>query len=325
MTDIKILAKPRYGINPRNSQLYNYLEESFLVDELSVVSLFKSYDILHIHWPDRVFKWRMPIWLALLVLFNFLGFFKSKGVKIVYTLHNPVPRLVSPVQQVFISVYYKILNYFVDGLVVLSEDQGEIAKKLFPKVKLKKIIPLGIQDVEVSADAPQTHSIDIEAPFVFVAGMQERTKRTEEVLVELERFLPLEYNILICGVFPDPEYYNELRGEFDDPKFHFVNTRLTDDEYYSVIRSSSAVVISQSNPTNSGVATLAVALGTACYTNSSKFVADFCRQYGDGYVGLISSITSATIETAGEGEMVRFRMKDVAAETAVFYKEICGS
>ena len=324
MTGLRVLAKPRYGINPRNAQLYGYLENEHQIEEISVKSIIREYDILHIHWPDRIFKWRLPTWMSLSVLFLFLGFFKVRKTKVLYTCHNPFPRLTHVRQRRYLPLYYKVLNLLVDGIVILSEGQREAVRSLFPSVSFAEVIPLGIQDVDSVAQMLSGQDMLPATPFVFVAGMQERTKKTEIVLAELERYLPLDYGIFVCGVFPDPDYFAELREQFCHERFQFVNTRLSDSEYNYVIKQSSAVVIAQHNPTNSGVGTLAVALGTPCYADSEQFVAEFAQQYGDGYVHSISSMASGVVDMSKDNGSLKYRMRDVAVETASFYKVVCG-
>lgn len=324
MTGLRVLAKPRFGINPRNAQLYSYLAMEHEIEEVSSRSIMKNYDILHIHWPDRVFKWHLPTLMSLGLLFVFLGFFKIRKTKVIYTCHNPFPRLPRGSQRKYLPLYYKILNTWVDGLVVLSEGQKETVRSLFPDVKLVKVIPLGIQDVDNVARELSAQGLLPPAPFVFVAGMQERTKKTELVLSELQEHLLADYRVLVCGIFPDPEYFADLREQFADHRFHFVNMRLPDPEYNFVIRQAAAVVIAQHNPTNSGVATLSVALGTPCYTNSESFVAEFAEQYGGGFVHCISSMTTGVANTSKNSASLRYRMRDVAVETASFYKLVCG-
>ena len=324
MTGLRVLAKPRFGINPRNAQLYSYLELDHEVEEVSIKSIIKNYDILHIHWPDRVFKWRLPTLMSLGVLFAFLGFFKIRRTKVIYTCHNPFPRLPRGGQKNYLALYYKILNILVDGLVILSEGQKETVRTLFPSVKLVKVIPLGIQDVDDVAPVLSEQKMHPPTPFVFVAGMQERTKKTELVLSELQEHLSPDYRIFVCGIFPDPEYFAQLRKEFSEHRFHFANMRLSDSEYNFVIRQAAAVVIAQHNPTNSGVATLSVALGTPCYTNSESFVAEFGRQYGGGYIHSIASMATGVANISKNSGWLKYRMRDVAVETASFYKIVCG-
>ena len=92
----KVLAKPKFGSsNRRFSIIYEHIESDkkaqVRVFEFNILRLlFNQFDILHIHWPDRVFASRgfQPL-IKIFLLALLFQFCKFRQTRILWTVHNP--------------------------------------------------------------------------------------------------------------------------------------------------------------------------------------------------------------------------------------------
>ena len=75
------------------------------------------YDIIHLQWPEYLFKWRLPSDLELLLLTDVLSRWKSKGTRIVITRHNYLPHRPNNLAY---EALYRCVYSNVDGVVHLG-------------------------------------------------------------------------------------------------------------------------------------------------------------------------------------------------------------
>ncbi len=112
-------------------------QETDLTDNLFVVSLIKSlrdkklqidssvdlfwntdikYDLIHIQWPEELFKWRSVCKEDISKLTTRINQLKSNGIKLVYTRHNSQPHY----QDNNLIEVYKIIENSVDSIIHLG-------------------------------------------------------------------------------------------------------------------------------------------------------------------------------------------------------------
>jgi glycosyltransferase involved in cell wall biosynthesis len=320
----KILVKPRYSINPRNNQLYSYLDSKCIIEELSLRSIVLGADILHIHWPDRIFKWKLSPAISLFLLRMLLAFAKYRKIKIIYTFHNPKPRLTRISHKRYLENYYKLLDNFVDGMIVLSIENHKFANSVIP-TPTKKIIPLGIQDVEIyDREDSFKYKEYVNEPYFFVPGLQESTKKTEIVISSILKYLKEDLNILIIGHFPDHKYLDFLRRQFAfEPRIKIFNDRLSDKDFYHLASDSVAIIVSQHLAINSGVATYAIATNKPFITDSDFLIESISSQYSCTSAFHVKSVQNIELLKSYENTKIdKFRMKNIANLTYDFYEEI---
>lgn len=102
----------------------------------------RNYDIIHLHWPEYLFKWEVPSDLELLLLKRVLNEWHQKGTKIVVTRHNYLPHRPNPER--FVPLYN--LVYASAHAVVHMGQHSELEylkryKELISKKQLQVQIP----------------------------------------------------------------------------------------------------------------------------------------------------------------------------------------
>ena len=77
-----------------------------------------DYDIIHLHWPEYLFKWEEPTDLEVLLLCRVLQEWRDKGAKIVITRHNYLPHRPNPER---FEPLYKTIYTNVDAVIHLGQ------------------------------------------------------------------------------------------------------------------------------------------------------------------------------------------------------------
>ncbi len=77
-----------------------------------------DYEIIHLHWPEYLFKWQVPTDLELILLERILKEWSAKGAKIVITRHNYLPHQPNPEQ--FEQLYQTTYTH-ADAIIHLGQ------------------------------------------------------------------------------------------------------------------------------------------------------------------------------------------------------------
>lgn len=77
----------------------------------------QNYDIIHIHWPEELFKWKSLDEQSLACLERKLSEIKHSGCKIVYTRHNSIPHYIDN----YLIGIYRLIENFSDAIVHMGE------------------------------------------------------------------------------------------------------------------------------------------------------------------------------------------------------------
>lgn len=323
-----ILAKPKQGPNPRNGQLYRYLGEicEGRVDPYTARRVLTGrYKILHIHWPDRIFYWKMPIYMALFALWLMLLAAKLRGTKVVYTCHNFFPK--NKASRKTLRLYFAILRGGVDGVIAPRADLVGRISKIFPDRPVK-FIPLGILDVTEDRTPEIFRKLSIEnlaGNFILIPGIQERTKKTEKSVAKLRHLCP-DVSVLVAGNFPEADYYDDLQKEFGaDTKVKICPGFLSEAELATLAENARFIVASQLNGSNSGIALLSVALNKYCFCATSSLARAVRRDYETDLVWPIGDVQ----RRAPSGNRIdekkkppQYSMRNVAAMTLDFFRTL---
>lgn len=101
-----------------------------------------KYDIIHLHWPEYLFKWLVPTDTELLLLKRILKEWQQQGTKIVITRHNYLPHRPQPER--YIPLYNSIYA-IVDAVIHMGKhseiEYVERYKNLIPKHQVQAQIP----------------------------------------------------------------------------------------------------------------------------------------------------------------------------------------
>ena len=76
-----------------------------------------TYDVIHLHWPEYLFKWKLPTDVELLLLEKVLKNWQENGAKIVITRHNYLPHSTNPER---FETLYEIVYKNVDAVIHLG-------------------------------------------------------------------------------------------------------------------------------------------------------------------------------------------------------------
>lgn len=99
-------------------------------------------DILHIHWPERLYKWHNIYENNDANQFDCikdrLDFYKKNGVKIIYTVHNILPH--DSINYSDDSKYYELILSYTDLIIHHCQNSIELLAKVFPLVREKRNI-----------------------------------------------------------------------------------------------------------------------------------------------------------------------------------------
>jgi len=101
-----------------------------------------AYDVIHLHWPEYLFKWKLPTDVELLLLEKILKNWQENGAKIVITRHNYLPHSPNPER---FETLYEVIYKNVDAVIHLGKHSEiqylERYKNLIPEHQVQAQIP----------------------------------------------------------------------------------------------------------------------------------------------------------------------------------------
>ena len=101
-----------------------------------------AYDVIHLHWPEYLFKWNPPTDIELLLLEKVLKNWQENGAKIVITRHNYLPHSPNPER---FETLYEVIYKTVDAVIHLGKHSEieylERYKNLIPEHQVQAQIP----------------------------------------------------------------------------------------------------------------------------------------------------------------------------------------
>lgn len=321
---MRILVRPLKGPNPRNGQLYDRINNiaGVTAEEFSIKkALAQRFDVLHVHWPDRVFKWNLWSGLALGALFVLFAIARLRGAKVVYTCHNILPK--NRIKGWELRCYNRIMRFGVDWIISPRRDLVRHIRKLYPRAQIQ-VVPLGILSVQQTEDHQilgKVFGANVPKNYLLIPGVQERTKQTELAITKIRSALP-EVPLLVAGQFPEPAYLIDLQASFSDAKnVYFYDAFLEENELSTLIRRASALIASQVGGTNSGIALLAIAHGKPCYCATERLAVSVRQEYETDLVAPLSQLLSFEVGAAKVGTgPSRWTMDRVAESTIDVYR-----
>ena len=230
-----------------------------------------SYDIIHLHWPEYLFKWEVPTDTELLFLERVMAEWQKLGTKIVITRHNYLPHRPNPER--YIPLYNLVYSH-VDAVIHLGKHSEyeylERYKDLMPKAQVQAQIPHPIftnypNTVSKEAARKQLH-IKPSSTVMLVFG--EVRKAVEKNLV-LKAFNLIEKNdklLLVPGwkFNEGKEPINRLKWlKIKQSKKYKINKEfIPDEEVQYYFKAADFVFLPRVDTLNSGVPFLSAVFGT---------------------------------------------------------------
>lgn len=163
-----------------------------------------SYDIIHIQWPEELFKWESISDKDLIELRDKLNSLRESGVKIVYTRHNLTPHY----SDESIGKLYSIVETYSTAIVHMgSYSMAEYNKKYPGNNKMQVVIPHHIYEnvynETISRDEARRRLNIPLSKFVILSFGKFRKK--EEICMTLKAFCTLRVQnkfLLAPRIFP---------------------------------------------------------------------------------------------------------------------------
>lgn len=165
----------------------------------------KKYDIVHIQFPEVIFKWRKPTENGLKALRQRIDWFKQQGSKIVYTRHNAAPHYCCDPNKLEL---YRIIETQCDAIIHLGEYSRQDFNRLYPGNKIKHfVISHHIYDLcgytfPSKDNARERLKIPAEK-FVILTFGSYRNEEEQELVIKAFEQLPVDHKFLLA-----PGFYN---------------------------------------------------------------------------------------------------------------------
>ena len=113
-----------------------------------------DYDIVHLQWPEELFRWKAPAPAAVETLEQQLQTLKNNGIPLIYTRHNTLPHHGNPL----VAEAYGLVERYADAIVHLGDCSLREFTAAHPdSEQLQVVIPHhiyeGLYDMDITRDA----------------------------------------------------------------------------------------------------------------------------------------------------------------------------
>ena len=113
-----------------------------------------DYDIVHLQWPEELFRWKAPAPADIETLEQQLQTLKNNGIPLIYTRHNTLPHHGNPL----VAEAYGLVERYADAIVHLGDCSLREFTAAHPdSEQLQVVIPHhiyeGLYDMDITRDA----------------------------------------------------------------------------------------------------------------------------------------------------------------------------
>lgn len=285
-------ARPTASTNPFISHLANGVGEHLDLEFLSVASmLWRRFDILHVHWPENLFRaagaWRSFLKTA----FGIILMLRVRLTRrpIVYTQHNRSPHD-RP------NRFYERLYDWVERSAIVTIYLNESAEN---RSSVGVTILHGdYPPVRAAAGFDTRRESDVVNLLFY--GQLRRYKGVEDMLRALHRSADPDLRLQIRGAVADEHYGQEIEELV--ARDHRVDYRagfVSDQELEVALASADVVVLPYKKLYNSGVALLALSRGLPLIAPIGPSMLSLREEVGEDFVMLFSGeLTAEHLELA---------------------------
>lgn len=326
--------------NPYNALLSSALERhGARVDEFSPGRLVRGhYDVLHLHWPERLANERRSVRrilsFAALVLLA-----RARGTRIVWTVHNlgghlaRRPRLERSLM--------RWLAERLDGIVALSETGARLACQRYPALAKtpSAVVPhghyIGRYRNEISRDAARWALGLAEADRVVAfVGRIAPYKGIERLIREFRLLEEPGARLVVAGRPSSPELRLAIeQAAGGDGRIALHLRDIADDQLQLYFNAADLVALPYERILESGSALLALSFGRPVLVPATGTMNDLRAQLGDDAVRLYagpltaSHLATALTAPAPEAESILSRLRTrhdwdaIADRTLALYAE----
>lgn len=280
-------------------------------------------DVLHLHWPETLFRRRDPLrtLVASLLLVVCLGAMRARGVRTVRTVHNESPHEAA---RGFEGRLLRLVDRWTDELILLNQHTR------FPRELPATVIPLG-EHASTYRDLPLPDPVPGRRALYF--GLI-RPYKGIDTLVRAFRAVPGEGAALhIVGPVKDDGVLDEVRELVGaDPRIELRAGFVPDDALVREIGEARLVVLPYRRMHNSGAALLALSLGRPVLVPDNPVNRDLAEEAGPGWVRTYAgelgvSALAAALEEPVPAAPVRFRGRswpEIGGAHAEVYRRVAS-
>jgi len=320
--------------------------ESLETTGISVVSILdpfraisKEIDVLHMHWPEKVF-WGVGRWksaLGALTVLIGLIVLKIKGVKIVWTVHNLEPHDSGNKFMWFWRPYIWGVTLLIDGFVTLCPSTVQIARDRFANLALKPGVFLWHPDYKVPeysvrkrAEWRKKFGIGIADKVFLFIGQIRPYKGVKELIECFAKVQDTSRRLLIAGSIYNEQLKTKLqRYAAVDSRIILHLQYLSEDELAITALAADVIVLPFRKSFHSGSIIYALSAGRPVITPSSPFSNDLLAHVGedwlDVYAGPFSpkSFGVAEMPNREKPDLKFLSITESGAKAKIFYLSLC--
>lgn len=297
------------GADFENVYIARFLE-TLETAEISVVpvldpfrAISKKIDVLHIHWPEKVFWGVGRLQGAFRAIFVLIGLvsLKIKRVKIVWSVHNLEPHDSGYKFMLFWRPYIFLVTLLVDGFVTLCPSTVEIVRGKFRNLASKPAIFLWHPDYKIPEQSAQKRDDwrkrfgigNTDRVFAFI-GQIRPYKGVEDLLECFVKVSDASAKLLIAGAIYDEQLRSKLQKyAAADIRIVPYLRHLSEDELAVAASSADVIVLPFRNILHSGSIIYALSAGKPVITPSTPFAVDLMAEVGRDWMHLYSGALSS--------------------------------
>lgn len=165
----------------------------------------RKYDIVHIQFPEVIFKWRQPSDNGLKALRQRIDRLKSMGTKIVYTRHDAIPHYCTDKNKLEL---YRIVETQSNAIIHLGEYSRQEFARIYPENTARHfVIPHHIYDsCGYAFPSKLTSRNKLGLPtdkFIILTFGSYRNEEEQRLVVDAFEHLPMSDKFLLA-----PGFYN---------------------------------------------------------------------------------------------------------------------
>ncbi len=345
-----VVASPAFahkGFNPYQFLLYQAMERqgAIVLEYGPKPVFFKSYDVLHIHWPEGHFLSGTAgsTLVRAARFFAVLTFARAKGARIVWTAHNlqSHAQLHPRLEKIGWWLFYRYLS----GIISLTKAvKDELEQKRLGNLKIPVVeIPHGhyrgfYPDTVNRDEARRDLGIPPETEFVFAwMGQIKAYKGLLELIAAWHDWPESKASLLIAGEVADRQLKQPLaEATARDKRICYHPGWLESDRIQYFLQAANVLVLPYRAISNSGSALLGLSFNIPVVLPHSASTEELQASVGKEWVYLYDGAFNASVlndirqwlKNEPRGKVAPLDSRDwdpLAQQTLAFFEQVCGT